>query len=111
MVRWFNGEETAPFDSALLEDLTAWNDREAAAVLGEGGLTLAQAWQRLLPLLEATPGRPLKAGKVAMGLGVSRDNWDAWVSRGWRRLQQGLGDDVFARVFSFWRGRQRGERP
>ncbi len=56
MVRWFNGEKTAPFDSALLEELTAWNEREAAAVLGECGLTLAQAWQQLRPLLEATPG-------------------------------------------------------
>ena len=106
MIRTSASAGLGVFDRGLLEELTLWTEEETAAQLGESGLTLGRAWERFWPLLQETPGQPLRAEVITGELSISRNTWDAWISRGWKHLQRGLGEERFAHVFSFWQSRR-----
>jgi DNA-directed RNA polymerase specialized sigma24 family protein len=100
-VRRPSSEGEVDFDEGLVEEMTGWTEEEQAIVLGDGGRTLVEAWNLLVPRLRGPVEGPLPAAVVAETLRVSVDTWNVWVSRGRKHLRQELGEE-FARLFPFW---------
>lgn len=84
--------------------LTRWTTDENCQVFGEGETpkTLHLAWDQLSGFI-GKPGHVLTGERIAEILGIPRERWDGWISRGRQRLKTHLGgNQAYGLLFPTW---------